>query len=272
MGYGGRQQPPPGSGRPGPGQPPPPYAGQAGFGGFDPLAAAGNVPSWPDQAVPGGPPRLAATGAEGMAGAWPDLPGLPEIGPTVMTPKPGPRMLIPVAAALVIASGFLVLPWADGRWYPSIVAIFHKSGARDFGDLYALYFAGSIGLLAVLVGFAGATDQKLLRWLQFGAALLMLGTVTALGLQATAALRTDLFAVAGVVLLASGIVAVVKRLPLRICAGAFLVGCALVHIGTLATWDAPWLSMSAYLPAFGYLVGACGAVIGPRYVPEVRRV
>jgi hypothetical protein len=82
----------------------------------------------------------------------------------------------------------------------------------------------------------------------------------------------DLFAVAGVALLASGVVAVVKRLPLRICAGAYLVGCAVFHIGTLATWGAPWLSMLAYLPALGYLVGASGAVIGPWYVPEVRPV
>jgi hypothetical protein len=64
--------------------------------------------------------------------------------------------------------GLLVVPWAEGHSYPSIVSAFSNGGPRDFGHLYALYFAGPIGLLAVLVGFSGATDLKVLRWLQFG--------------------------------------------------------------------------------------------------------
>jgi hypothetical protein len=236
------------------------------------LAAAGNLPSWPDQAVPGGPPRLAPTGAEGMAGAWPELSGLPEIGPTVMTPKPGVRILIPIVATIVIAAGLLVVPWANEGPYPSIVAVLHKLGTLDLGDLYALYFAGAIGLLAVLVGFAAATDLKLLRWLQLGLAVPLLGLAVVLGLGSPKALYGYLFAVAGGVLVASVVVAVTKRLPLRICAGAYLVGCAALHVAALATWNAPWLSLPAYLPAVGYLLGACGAVIGPRYVPEIRRI
>ncbi|MGH3647915.1 MAG: hypothetical protein ACRDTM_12165 [Micromonosporaceae bacterium] len=57
-----------------------------------------------------------------------------------------------------------------------------------------------------------------------------------------------------------------RRLALHLAAAAYLGAAALLHLGVLATWDAPWLSGMAYLPVLGYLVGAAGAAIGPRYV------
>jgi hypothetical protein len=46
--------------------------------------------------------------------------------------------------------------------------------------------------------------------------------------------------------------------------------CAAVHGGALAFSEVTQLAASAYLPAVGYLIGAAGAFIGPRYVPVNR--
>ncbi|MGH3728652.1 MAG: hypothetical protein ACRDTU_07840 [Micromonosporaceae bacterium] len=216
---------------------------------------------------------MAFTGDEGVAGAWPELPGLPPIGPTGEEPKPGPRLLIPAGAALVLLAGLLAVPWhVRGDSLFTVAGLISDQRARDIGDMYALYLAIPLGVLGALVGFAGATDTRLLRWLQLGAAVLLLGGVGVIGLGVSEALQPYLLGAVALGILASVVLACLKRLPLRVAAAGYLAGGAVVHLGVLASWDAPWLAGLAYLPALGYLVGAAGAAIGPRYVPAFRQL
>ena len=221
--------------------------------------------------MPGGPPRLPLSSEEGAAAAWPDPASLPPITTGAVRPAVGPRVVIPILAALVIAAGLSVVPWhRDGSGWFTVATYFATHGAVDFGDLYATYLAAPIALMAVLAGFAGALDSRPLRWLQFllGGAALAIGASFAW--RDVPGLLVPLAAVVVLVALGSAVIAFLKRVALRVGAACLLVGCALLHAGVLVTWVAPWLVAYAYLPVVGYVIGAVGAAIGPRYVPADR--
>ncbi|MGH3714818.1 MAG: hypothetical protein ACRDT4_15350 [Micromonosporaceae bacterium] len=243
------------------------------MGQFDPLSSADPVPSWPDDAgyTPGGPPQLALSTETGATGAWPtELGGLPPIGPSVTEPKLSLRILMPAAAALLIAVGFLV-PWTErGDGFFSVASVFADRGVRDFGDFYLLCFAGPMALIALLAGFAAGTDLKPVKLVQLGIAVVALGIAALYGLTASPSFVPLAIGFALVNLLWAIAIGISKRLVLRVTAASYLVVCVLLHAGTLATWDAPWLSGMAYLPVLGYLVGAVGAAIGPRYEQAYR--
>lgn len=223
------------------------------------------MPSWPDEAGVGGPPQLALSTETGAAGAWPDGQGLPPIGPAEQRPTWSWRIGFPAVAALLLAVAYLLLGWSrEGQSFFVVSSFFAERGARDFGDFYLLCIAGPTALTAVLAGFAAATDLKPVKLAQLAVGLLALGAAVLLGLGERGFLAMLL--VWGLAqLLWVVAIGFTRRIALRVTAAAYLGGCALLHIGTLVTWDAPWLSGTAYLPVLGYLVGAVGAAIGPRY-------
>lgn len=221
-----------------PGYPPHPAVGQ-----FDPLAAGDAVPSWPE------------------------LRGMPPIGPAVTQPKLGPRILVPVGAALLLAVTFLLVPWSkSGDGFFTVVSFFADQGVRDLGDFYVLCFAGPMGLTGLLTGFAAGTDLKPVKLAQLGIGVLAIGAGGLVAFAQPAGYLPYLMGFAVVNLLWVVAIGLTKRIGVRIAAAAYLGACALLHVAVLATWQAPWLSGAAYLPVLGYLVGAAGAAIGPRYV------
>ena len=232
----------------------------------DPLAAGAGIPSWPDQAPPGGPPRLSLSGDDALAGAWPELPGLPQVGLAEEKPALGARILLPIAAALMVIAGLLLVPWTvSGDAYPAVASLLSERELTSFSSWYAVYLAGPLGLFAVLVSFAAATGFRPLQWAQLGVAVTTLGAIWLLT-GSESGFRPTLIVVTAVGLVWASVIGFARRLALRISAAGFLAACAATHVGALAFSGSESLAGSAYLAALGYLIGAAGAVIGPRYV------